>query len=88
MEYIPVGKKESDSCIILRSDASTMMLLLLLLSSVLMYIHPLFGLKDHFSLAYLQMIQDPTKYLFEHLDFRIRLYWKIDLSSLKLDWSM
>src|SRR5215203_1631230 len=53
-----------------------------------MYICPLFGLKNHFSLGYLQMIQNTTKYLFEHLDFRIRLYWKINLPSLKLDWSM
>ena len=67
MEYIPVGKKESDSCNMLSSPAS--MMLLLLLSSVLMNICPLFWLKDHFSLGYLQMIQKPVKYLFEHLDF-------------------
>jgi hypothetical protein len=66
MEYMPVGKKESDSCSMLKSAAS---MLIVPSSLVLMYICPLFWLKDHFSLGYLQMIQKPAKYLFEHLDF-------------------
>src|SRR5215210_7565778 len=85
MEYMPVGKKESDSCSMLKSAA---FMSRMPSSSVLMNICPLFWLKDHFSLGYLQMIQKPAKDLFEHLDFRICLYRKIDLSSLNLEGSM
>src|ERR671923_2852811 len=82
IEYMPVGKKESESCSMLKSAVSTIPSL----SSVFMYIHPFFWLKNHLGLAYLQMIQKWPKDLFEHVNFRISLYWKIDPSTLKLDW--
>ena len=49
IEYIPVGKKESDSCIILKSAIS------MIASSplVLMYIDLFFWLKDPLGTAYL-----------------------------------
>ena len=52
IEYIPVGKKESDNCIILKSAIS------MIASSplVLMYIDLFFWLKDPLGTAYLQMI--------------------------------
>src|ERR687888_14303 len=83
IEYIPVGKKESDSCIMLRSTA-----FLMSSSLVLMYIQPFFWLKDHPDVVYLQMMRKRAKDLFEHFNLLMRLYWKIDLSPLKLDWSV